>query len=187
MNRFHAAGFTLAELLLVIAISSIILGLGLPGFQALMQKSRAIATVNWLVGSIAFSRYSAIATNTMVTLCPSENGAACGGEWHTGTIVFTDHNIDRKINGDDRLLARFLPPAQGGIIRWRSFRNRKYLQLTPTGMTNFQNGNIVYCSADRNPLYSRQIIINASGRVRIGHYRDKQGVPVDRNGKPIRC
>ncbi len=187
MVRFHQSGFTLVEIFTVIALSAIIIGLVLPGFQALIQKSRATATVNWLIGSIAHTRYSALLNNSMVTLCPSKTGIGCGGEWQEGTIAFTDHNADRKINGDDRLLERFLPPAQGGTIRWRSFRNRQYLQFTPIGMTNFQNGNMVYCSQDRDPTYSRQLIINVSGRTRIGHYKGEDGTPVDRRGKPIRC
>lgn len=181
------SGFTLIELLIVIALSSILLGLALPGFQDMIQRNQATTAVNWLIGSILYTRNSALIQNTMVTLCPSTNGTSCGGNWQDGTIAFTDHNADRIINGNDTLLRRFVSPTRGGTIHWRSFRNRRYLQMTSTGMTNYQNGNFVYCSADRNPRFSRQVIINIPGRPRVAHDRDGDGLVEDRYGKPLRC
>jgi type IV fimbrial biogenesis protein FimT len=181
------SGFTLIELLVVIALSSILLGLGLPAFDTMIERNRATTVVNWLVGSIVFSRNSALLRHTMVTLCPSTDGATCGGAWQDGSIAFTDHNADRQINGRDILLKRFISPTQGGNIRWRSFRNRRYLQMTSSGMTNYQNGNFVYCSEDRNPRFSRQIVINIPGRPRVTHDRDSDGLIEDRYGRPLRC
>ena len=181
------SGFTLIELLIVIALSGIVLGLALPAFHGMIERNRATTAINWLIGSIAFARNSALINNSMVTLCPSTTGTACGGEWQDGSIAFTDHNADRSINGNDTLLKRFISPAENGTIRWRAFRNRRYLQMTSSGMTNYQNGNFVYCSQDRDPRFSRQIIINKPGRPRVARDKDGDGLVEDRYGKPLRC
>ena len=181
------SGFTLIELLIVVAMSGILLGLALPAFHDMIERNRATTAVNWLIGSVAFTRNNALLQNTMVTLCPSINGTTCGGDWQDGSIAFTDLNADRQINGSDALLKRFVSPARNGSIRWRSFRNRRYLQMTSSGMTNHQNGNFVYCSEDRNPKFSRQIIINKPGRPRIAYDKNGDGLVEDRYGKPLRC
>jgi type IV fimbrial biogenesis protein FimT len=187
VNMIRLSGITLIELLIVIALSSIVLGLALPGFQDMVERNRATTAVNWLVGSITFTRNSALMQRTMVTLCPSTNGTSCGGDWQDGSIAFTDHNADRKINGSDLLLKRFSSPTKQGHIRWRSFGNRRYLQIKSSGMTNYQNGNFVYCAGDRDPRFSRQLVINIPGRPRVAHDRDDDGLIVDRYGKPLRC
>ena len=187
MKPHRYCGITVIELLIGVAVMSIVLGLAIPPFQSLAQRSLATASINWLVGSIAFTRHAAMINRTMVTLCPSIDGTKCGGYWHQGSISFTDHNSDRVINGRDHLLNRFLSPVSGGSIKFRAFRNKQYLQMTPEGMTNYQNGNFVYCSADRDPRFSRQLIINVQGRTRLAHDRDGDGVVEDRSGKPLRC
>ncbi len=187
MYPLRQSGISLVELLAVIALSSIILGLSLSSFRDMTQRNQATVTINWLIGSIAYTRHSALIKNSLVTLCPSTNGTSCGGDWQDGTITFTDHNADRKINGSDQFLKRFISPTRGGSIHWRSFGNRRYLQITPAGMTNYQNGNFVYCSPDRDPRFSRQIVINLPGRPRLAHDTNGDGLVEDRHGKPLRC
>ena len=122
-----------------------------------------------------------------MTLCPTLDGKRCGGKWHDGLMVFADHNKDARINGSDFLLHRINADNVYGTLKWRSFRNRQYLQMTPFGYTNFQNGNFVYCPMDNDPDYARQIVISVPGRARVAHYRSEKGERVDRKGKPLRC
>lgn len=180
-------GFTLIELLITISIAAIILGFASPSLVHIMARNHAAISVNWLIGSIIYTRHVAIIKRTTVTLCPSLDGTKCGGKWHDGTMAFTDYNADAKINGKDQLLRKFNSPTNGSTIKWRSFRNRQYLQMTHKGFTNYQNGNFVYCSAGQDPRYSRQIIINVQGRPRLARDRDGDGIVEDRRGRPLRC
>jgi type IV fimbrial biogenesis protein FimT len=180
-------GFSLLEVLAVLAIAGLLLGSAVPRYTTLLERSRATVTINWLVGVIRFARFSAITQRTIVTLCPSNDHYSCGGYWHQGVIAFTDNNGDRQITGTDQLLKYFSYPLQNGSITWRSFRNRRYLQLTPEGMTNYQNGNFTYCAADQDPRFSRQIIVNMAGRIRLSRDLNGDGRVDDRRGKPLRC
>lgn len=178
---------SLVELLITLTIFLIVLGYSLPSFTHLLEANRAASAINWILGAIQYTRHTAVVLNTMTTICPSRDGAACGGKWHDGTIVFTDFNADARLNGKDRVLKRLHYPGKGSTLKWRAFKNRQYLQMTPWGFTNFQNGNFVYCAANRDPRYSRQIVINRQGRVRKSYDRNGDGLVDDSRGKKLRC
>ncbi|MBS03482.1 MAG: hypothetical protein CMQ24_12340 [Gammaproteobacteria bacterium] len=76
------------------------------------------------------------------------------------------------MGGREHVVAVIRPLSSGGIVRWRSFRNRQYLQFTGDGFTNYQNGNFVYCDATRNRRYARQIVLNVQGRAHMMSRRD---------------
>lgn len=179
-------GLSLVEILAVLAIISLLTGFAVPSLNQMIQRNQATAALNWIIASVQFTRHSAIMFNAIVTLCPSMDGGACGGDWHDGTIIFVDHNADRRINGSDRLL-RYNHFDYPGTIRWRAFRNRQYLQMTPVGYTNYQNGNFTYCPPDGNLLKARQLIINIQGRVRKSADIDDDGIIEDSRGRDIRC
>jgi len=187
VNLQDKGGWTLIELLAVLAVMISLFAIGVPKMTHMIKLNRGAAAMNWLVSSLHYARFSAIDKHKMVTLCPSSDGLQCSGNWHDGTILFTDRNADRVMNQTDMLLQKFTYPYPGTTIKFRSFRNRQYLQFTKDGWTNFQNGNWVYCSEDKDPQYARQIVINIQGRVRNLHDLDKDGRIEDRYGKTLRC
>ncbi len=75
----------------------------------------------------------------------------------------------------------------GSTLKWRAFRNRQYLQMTPSGFTNYQNGNFVYCSQDQDLRFARQIVLNMQGRVKKSYDRNNDGLVEDRYGRHLRC
>lgn len=187
MHKGSHTGFTLIEAVVSLAIISIMMGYAVPSVSHLMRRAEATTAINWLVVSVNFTRHAAVTWRTTVTLCPSTSGIACGGAWHDGTIVFTDHNQDRKINGKDTLLRRFEFPLEAGTIRWRAFQNRQFLQMISRGYTNFQNGNFVYCPADGDLRYARQLVINVQGRPRTSKDQNNDGYVEDRSGEHLKC
>ena len=180
-------GFTLIESLIALAIVSIVASFMVPSFSDLIQRSRATTAHNWIVTSIMVARQSAVSYNTMTTLCASSTGVSCGGDWHEGSIVFLDKNKNAKVDEEDTIIQWFHYPLDAGTIKWRSFRNRKYLQITSMGYTNFQNGNFIYCSENQDPRFRRQLVINMVGRPRSVHDVDEDGVIEDRRGRVLRC
>lgn len=181
------AGFTLIELIACVAIAGLLFGYAIPGISHLVRSHEATTAINWMVGNVVFARHSAIVSNTLVTLCPSRDGTRCGGKWHEGTLVFTDMNGDREVDGDDKVLRRLDFPVDGATIKWRSFGNRQYLQMRRSGFTNYQNGNFVYCPADGDLRYARQLVINVQGRGRTSKDTDGDGLVEDRRGRHLRC
>lgn len=180
-------GFTLLEALACLALLALLAGFALPAMNGLVEASRAATGINWLVRAVNTARSAAVTQGVMTTLCPTEDDQQCGGAWHGRLMVFTDRNGDRRINGDDQAIAYLDFPSPGATVTWRSFRNRQFLQITPLGFTNNQNGNFVYCSRDQAPELARQLVINLQGRTRSARDRDGDGIVEDRNNRALRC
>ena len=183
----RVTGFTLIESLIALVIVSILVSFMAPSFADLIQRSRATTVHNWIVTSIMVARQTAVTYSTLTTLCPSSTGLTCGGQWHDGSIVFLDRNKNAQVDSEDRVIKWFQFPLEGGTVKWRSFRNRNYLQITSMGYTNFQNGNFIYCPADQDPRFRRQIVINMIGRARSVHDVDNDGFVEDSRGRLLRC
>jgi type IV fimbrial biogenesis protein FimT len=181
-------GISLIELIAVLAIITIMSGMVIPSMTKIYERSEATASINWIITAVNYTRHAAIQFRTTATLCPlAPNKLDCGGKWHGDLIVFSDRNRDGKLNGRDYLLQKISSEKVQGTFKWRSFRNRQYLQITPLGYTNYQNGNFTYCPASQDLKLARQIVINVQGRARVVHTRDEDGVRIDRYGKPLRC
>lgn len=187
MNLKNTVGFSLVEALISLAIASILMGSMIPSMSNILERNRATTNINWIVSAVNFTRHAAVVNRVTMTLCAPKLNDQCGGNWHGGLIIFSDRNKNARIDNTDNIIARIQPPNGNGSIKWRAFRNRQYLQMTPAGHTNFQNGNFVYCPEDRNQKFARQIVVNIQGRTRLVHTRNEAGLPVDRYGKVLRC
>jgi len=186
--RKNSAGITVVELLLVISLFAfLLLMFDQQGFASSREIKNINAVMSDIVSAIAMARMAAVNESRMVTFCRSNDGEHCQGKWHEGSIIFTDRNADRKINEDDRLLFRLQAIEPEGELSFNSFRNRQYLQLTPRGITNYQNGNFTYCPVDGNPALARQVIVSFTGRTRYARDEDGDGIVENSQGKPLTC
>jgi len=141
--------FTLLELIIVLTIISILSLLTVPTLQRMIYYHASYVDMARLYRSIYFTRSQAIYRQQMTQLSP------INGHWRHGYIV-TIH---------DRPLAHFQGIRPGAHLIWKNFPNSPYLQFTPEGFTNYQNGTFTYTSADGN--LTRKLIINQAGRIRI--------------------
>ncbi len=85
-------GFTLTELLVVVAIVAILLGIGVPSYRYISNSYRMSAEMNSLVGDLMYARAEAIKEGQPVAVCVSTDGLTCSGAitWQNGWIVFPD-------------------------------------------------------------------------------------------------
>jgi type IV fimbrial biogenesis protein FimT len=87
-----AAGFTMIELMMTLAIAAIVTVLAVPSFRYVTNANRIAAEINGLLGDLQFARAEAIKEGRFVTACVSTDGANCinSTAWQNGWIVFSD-------------------------------------------------------------------------------------------------
>lgn len=182
------AGLSLIEILVCLTVVAfLMLKVSTPDFSGWRQRREIEGLMHEFIGAIAMARSHAVAENVMVTFCRSNDGKSCQGKWHEGSILFTDFNADRVINGRDRVLFRLEPMKPAGTLTFNSFQNRQFLQMTSRGFANYQNGNFTFCPANKDPRMARQIIVSLSGRTRFAHDRNGDGIVEDSQGAPLSC
>jgi type IV fimbrial biogenesis protein FimT len=104
------AGFSLIELLVVLAIASILLAAGAPGLRDLVRTQQLKAASGDLFAAIGQARAQALARGEIVTVLPKGAG---GTDWARGWTVFIDRDGNRQPNAGDTVLAEHGPLAEG--------------------------------------------------------------------------
>lgn len=102
-GRGRSPGFTAIELMVVVAILSIVVAVAVPSFTRFIQGSSVTSTVNTFLADLRFARSEAIRRGGHVVLCRSDAPEAAspvcatgegpgGAGWATGWLVF--HDLD---------------------------------------------------------------------------------------------
>ncbi len=181
-----ASGLTIIELLVVMSIVAVMGSYAAPAFNQWVQVFKMDADLRQLAGMVHATRLSAIRLNTRVIMCPGDNrGCQQRNAWHRGTIVFADRNNNRRIDGEEVLLAHL--PALYSNATWRSFRNRSYLSFLPSAFTDWQNGHFQLCLPDAAATLNRMLVLNYSGRLYRSNDSDGDGIHEDAAGDPLQC
>ncbi|MEJ6022721.1 GspH/FimT family pseudopilin [Ramlibacter sp. PS4R-6] len=172
-GRRHAPGFTLVELMAVLAVASILLGAGLPAFTGMIRSVKLTTATNDLFSGFLLARSEAVKRNSRAVVCKSMDGVSCSatGGWEQGWIVFHDANNNGLRDGSEEVISRM--QALPKDLRLSGNLNvAKYISYLPSGETKlvsgaFQAGTITLCHPSLRGGEARNIVINASGRPRV--------------------
>jgi type IV fimbrial biogenesis protein FimT len=166
-------GFTLVEVLTVIAIAGILLGVAAPGLRQAADALRLRAATSQLLSELNHARAEAIRRNARVVVCKSRDLETCAeqGEWDQGWIVFHDVNNNAVRDAGEAVIRRVQGVAEGlrivgngTVADYVSFTGFGGPRLTSGA---FQAGTITVCRASGEAAEARQLVINAVGRARI--------------------
>jgi len=163
-----SGGFTIVELMVVVAIVAILAAIALPSFNSSMRNSRVTSQTNDFLTAINLARSEAVARSRGVTICAADTAAgtpaACGSDWSQGWVVIVDTATgasapDAITTGATGNLLRSWAPtngvqvtAQGGVAFFRFSRSgglsqpdaEKTLTVKPSDTcTNQQQRSIV--------------------------------------------
>lgn len=160
----QSPGFTILELLLVIAVAAILLIIGIPAFQDFGTRQRMDAAINVLQGHLALARNEAIRFNAHVIICPGDIRQGCtgGNDWSEGWIVFSDYNGDSQYQSPETV-----HHVEAGLEQMviHSSSGRQNLHFFPNGSAPGSNGSITLCDR-RGPAHARKLVISNVGRIR---------------------
>lgn len=167
----YNSGFTLVELMIVVAIVGILAAIGAPSFQDMLNQTRASSLANELAASLNLARSEAIKRGTQVSVCKSGNITAASptcsttASWQNGWLIFVDTGTSGTFDGTDARLKVGQPSNSSAVITADStFAN--YVSYLPSGMSKgsgLPNGSLDICVGG----VARSIIINTTGRNRF--------------------
>jgi type IV fimbrial biogenesis protein FimT len=189
------SGFTLIEMMVVLAIAGIVLGIGIPKLSVFFQGSRMTTNTNALVAAFQIAKSEAIKRQGSVTVCRSANQTSCdldaANTWEDGFIVFFDPNANRVVDGGTDIILRINAGAENRLntgtgagdvtIRGDTTLNNEHQYITFTSRGHPKNGaalqSAIYVICDSRLIKSvtvngvpktaaRGVVLSVSGKVR---------------------
>lgn len=156
-------GFTLIELIITLAIVSIIAALTAPAIGNFIDSGRMSSATNAVVTELVFTKSEAVKRSTPVTYCASSDLAKCTGTWDAGWIVFVDTDGDGVFeNADgDEVLRRSESPLNSLAVK----SARSAITFQPRG-TTFATNTMTLCSKNAD-VENRAIVLSQVGRHRV--------------------
>jgi prepilin-type N-terminal cleavage/methylation domain-containing protein len=148
------SGFTLLELLMVIAIMGITLAIAIPNFKTLITSIRLTNAANNMVSALQIAKSEAIKSNSPVSIIPNlkwENG------WDVKKQITNEPPISKFERLNDGYTVQPKIPPISDIITYR-----------PDGRIITPNNEVVFyfCSPASTAAF-REVTINATGRVKV--------------------
>ena len=103
---FAGCGFTLVELLLVLAIGAILTLIAVPSMSGFLSNQKLSSLNAVFLSSLNLARSEAIKRNGRAVLCKSANGSTCvnSGGWEQGWIVFHDANNNAQADPGETIV-----------------------------------------------------------------------------------
>ena len=165
-----AAGFSLIELLIAVAIFGLLLGLGLPNYGQWIASRQLANHAEFLAETLNQTRSEAIMRGYRVNLCKSRDRRQCAddGGWEIGWIMFVDENHNGEID-DDEVVVHTDGPVGNGITVSANRPVEDYVSYTSLGHARLLNGALqmgtfVVCKSGQNAI---RVILANGGRARI--------------------
>ena len=155
----HAVrGFTLLELIIVLIISTLLIMIGIPGFQTLIKNSRLTAVASTIHSNLSFARSQSVSYLNYVTVCPLENNV-CSNNWISGIDVFIDSDRNASYDSGEVLLKSGDQFNNNDSLVFPS----NSITFTPDGQITGSAAKFRYCTGDERIGVS----IAYSGRAKI--------------------
>lgn len=185
----RARGFSLVELLLVIAIAAVLLGVGVPNMQQYIINGRLATGANDLFTALNLARSEAVRRGVQVTL--AHNGAANSRDWTTGWSMFVDANRDGALTAGEEVL-RVGAALEAPVTIFGSANFANFIAFDSTGrLTNAGGGSFVICHGTSlvvdGQARSRALIVNGAGRTRAALDANGDHIPENDTGAVPSC
>lgn len=191
-------GFTLFELVIALAIASILMGFAVPSFISAMRSAELGKVIEPARRALMIARSEAAKRAGDVTVCPRASDTACGSDWNAGLLVFVDgftvpDEVSATRDGGDTILMIVPPHDTGHSLRVIASDNRtasgaytpNYIRYGLDGRASWQNGTIIACD-ERGEEHSRALNVTLVGSMQEA-LSESGGIVHDVFGREIDC
>ena len=169
-------GYTLIELMVVLAIAAILLTLVVPFFQTQVSNARMSAATSNFLSTFMSARSEASARSNFVTVCKrNADGDGCvataADDWTLGWITFVDDNGDGVRDPGDEIIQIHEPlPAPLRAKGQDQLVTEHRITYRPNGQTNLDStSKIVVCYDNdiNNQTQPKAIVVSMLGKASI--------------------
>ena len=171
----RAAGFTLIELMVTIAIAAILMVVAVPSFVSFQRNSELTGAANSLLASINAARGEGMKRNMTAIIVPKDMAL-----WKSGWIVFVDVDRSETFSAGDILISTHEPLASyfsvvgdGSTAEGGSTVNMRFSGAGYAKKKDESAGNFTF-SLSRNDVtgqellnQTRRIVVVGTGRARV--------------------
>lgn len=163
------AGFTLIELIVVMAIVGVVASLAYPSFQETIRLNRIQSQTTRLMSTLMVTRSEAAKTNKPATVCKSADGATCtdSGNWDQGWIVYRDSNANGDFDAGEPVIRVENAVPDTVTVRALEATFADSVTYEPDGTVNGLISQIFKICSGTSTRGARQIAIDATGRPRV--------------------
>ncbi len=153
-------GLTLIELIVTIAVMSILVTWAIPGYQQFTARNQVAAEVLRIKTALSMARNTAITRRTTITVCPSSDRLTCdNSDWSLPLIIIEGRADGGTVDGE---VLRVMKESRVPSVTYRNDnRPVRYGQLgRPAG----HNGTFKICG---NYDTGSKVAVSNFGRTRI--------------------
>lgn len=164
----HNKGFSLLELIIIIAILGITMAIAAPGLGTMISNSRVSGSINEFVAALQFAKAESATRVNPVTICKKKKNKndKCedNDDWQLGWIVFSDLDGDAKIDNEDTVLLVH-EPLDERITFGGTAGVEETITYQPTGTTTITATEVLIMCDDRGFAESAKgVLVTITGR-----------------------
>ena len=162
-------GFTLLELIIIIAIIGIATAFAAPGLSTMISNNRISSNASDFAAALQLAKAEAVARVNPVIVCKKNTGSTgCigDGDWSQGWIVFSDDNGNDGLDvGDEDLLLVHEALHERITFGGNNSDVDALITFRPSGTSSVTNtGTLIICNDNLFDSSSRGIMVTITGR-----------------------
>lgn len=194
MNTNKVTGFTLLEMMVVIAIIAILASVAMPMMSQTLANSKSNAAFRDVIATLKAAKAGARDDKSFsyAVVCASSNGTSCdSSNWTDGWLAFGDIDGSGDLNGAEPILAVQGSAGKSSNISVVNNTSNQTVSKFVINQDGFTSNNLYACGnagppayvfricqagSGSNPVTGKAVIYTPSGAIRLGRDTDKNGL-----------
>ncbi len=160
--RIHH-GFTIIELMTAVALLAVMVVIGVPSFNSIVNTNEGAAKSNAFLSALKVARSEATKRRQNVIVCASNNQSDCASnDWKDGWIIFEDSDGGNDFDAGETVIDTYSLPS--GFTVTRAAAGADQIIFFATGLSNSTVAQ-TFTVCKENSTSGRVLTVERSGLV----------------------